>query len=199
MKVCYCCLFLRGQPLEHSYSAATCTTPATCSVCGAKGSSLGHSYKNGTCSRCGAKDPNYVKTTYSSGEYWIVDGQWKFTINSVTKHSLCNSFSNSRNGYTNEQVVTINYTYEHIGYSGSNQLGLIFNSSHFEVYDEDGYGGDVYACTHTNGAKYCSSYGTKRQAQEAYVLTNNSSTIKIVVKQILNGSFKKATYEIKVS
>ena len=108
-------------------------TPATCSVCGAKGSSLGHSYKNGTCSRCGAKDPNYVKTTYSSGEYWIVDGQWKFTINSVTKHSLCNSFSNSRNGYTNEQVVTINYTYEHIGYSGSNQLGLIFNSSHLDT------------------------------------------------------------------
>ena len=45
----------------HSYSAATCTTPKTCTGCGsAEGSALGHGFANGVCSRCGAKDPSFA-------------------------------------------------------------------------------------------------------------------------------------------
>lgn len=61
-----------SQPTHtHSYSAATCLKPATCS-CGATGGpALGHSYKNGVCSRCNAKDPNvsYTAVTKKNGKW----------------------------------------------------------------------------------------------------------------------------------
>ena len=45
----------------HSWTAATCTAPKTCTLCGeTEGSALGHSYVSGACSVCGAKDPDYV-------------------------------------------------------------------------------------------------------------------------------------------
>ena len=51
-------------PHTHSYSAATCTQPRTCSCGATDGEPLGHSYANGTCSHCGASDPDYNETTY---------------------------------------------------------------------------------------------------------------------------------------
>ena len=45
---------------SHSYSVATCTTPAKCSCGATDGGALGHSYDNGKCSRCGVADSNYV-------------------------------------------------------------------------------------------------------------------------------------------
>ncbi len=39
----------------HRWNPATCTTPKTCSICGAtEGTALEHSYQNGTCTGCGA-------------------------------------------------------------------------------------------------------------------------------------------------
>ena len=51
-------------PHTHSYSSATCTTPATCSCGATQGSANGHNYTNGKCSVCGTKDPNYNEITY---------------------------------------------------------------------------------------------------------------------------------------
>ena len=51
-------------PHIHSYSAATCTQPRTCSCGATDGEPLGHSYANGTCTHCGASDPDYNETTY---------------------------------------------------------------------------------------------------------------------------------------
>lgn len=44
---------------EHSYKAATCLQPKTCTVCShTEGTALGHSYgTDHLCSRCGVKDP----------------------------------------------------------------------------------------------------------------------------------------------
>lgn len=51
---------------QHQWGEATCTTPATCNLCNiTQGKSLGHSYKSGTCTRCGAKDSSYA--TYKNG------------------------------------------------------------------------------------------------------------------------------------
>ena len=47
----------------HSWNAATCTDPKTCSICGAtEGSVLGHDYVDGICTRCG-DDVNAPETT----------------------------------------------------------------------------------------------------------------------------------------
>ena len=48
---------------EHEWTAATCTEPQTCKVCGkTEGSALGHNYVNVICTRCGRVDPGIVKS-----------------------------------------------------------------------------------------------------------------------------------------
>lgn len=55
-----------SQPVEepvhnHSFSKATCTTPATCISCGAtQGTPTNHNFYNGVCTTCGTTDPSYV-------------------------------------------------------------------------------------------------------------------------------------------
>ena len=49
----------------HSWKEATCTTPKTCTKCGAtEGNALGHNYVNGTCSRCGESEGNWFVGEY---------------------------------------------------------------------------------------------------------------------------------------
>lgn len=50
-------------PHTHSFSAATCTKPKTCSCGKTEGVATGHSYVDGTCSTCGASDPDYTSET----------------------------------------------------------------------------------------------------------------------------------------
>ena len=52
-----------SQTHQHSFSAATCTTPKKCSCGATEGNALGHKYSNGTCTVCGDKDPNFVSYT----------------------------------------------------------------------------------------------------------------------------------------
>ena len=62
-----------SKPKEcaHKYSAATCTTPKTCTLCKkVEGSALGHDYIDDKCSRCKAVDATYKALT--SG-HWTVD------------------------------------------------------------------------------------------------------------------------------
>lgn len=55
-----------SKPVEvpahnHSFTKATCLTPATCTSCGAtQGTLANHNFSNGTCTICGKNDPNYV-------------------------------------------------------------------------------------------------------------------------------------------
>ena len=105
----------------HDYKAVvtkpTCTergyTTYTCSVCGDsyKGSyvdPLGHDYKNGTCTRCGAKDPNYKPqadfTDVAPGSYCYDAVQWA-VANGITKGTDKTHFSPNA-GCTRGQVVT---------------------------------------------------------------------------------------------
>ena len=105
----------------HDYKAVvtapTCTergyTTYTCSVCGDsyKGSyvdPLGHDYKNGTCTRCGAKDPNYKPqanfTDVAPGSYCYDAVQWA-VANGITNGTDATHFSPNA-GCTRGQVVT---------------------------------------------------------------------------------------------
>ena len=174
----------------HKYSEATCTESAKCTCGLTNGQELGHNYVEGVCSRCGSKDSIYVKR-YSVGESWIVDGKWEVTINSVTVHHLCNSYENEQEGYADEQTVIIDYTYKNIGYTGryGTPDDLYISASSFYVYDETGETAKNYGCTHANFPKSC-IVGTKCTAQEAFVLSNNSSKITLVINEnyyTLNG------------
>ena len=75
---------------DHIWVEATCSTPRTCSLCGATdGEALGHSYDNGACTRCGRAEPvtgtltgycgddviwmltpNGLLTIYGTGDMW---------------------------------------------------------------------------------------------------------------------------------
>ncbi len=184
-----------GTVHTHKYSKATCETAATCSCGATQGTKLGHNYSEGTCALCGEKDPNYTKT-YKLGETWVVDGQWKLTFHSVTTHSKCNSVTNK----TGEQVVILDYTIENIGYNGRNQLGLIFSSSHFDIYDAQGEAGKTYPCTHSSLPKYCAVPGTKSRGEESFILENTSSKITLLARQFSGtGTYEKALFELTVS
>lgn len=52
------------------------------------------------------------KKTLSINDEWIVEGQWKLKINSVTTTDYRNQFSQDKPA----EVVIIDYTYENIGY-----------------------------------------------------------------------------------
>ncbi|MBR2937828.1 MAG: hypothetical protein IKB80_05000 [Oscillospiraceae bacterium] len=48
----------------HTWQAATCSTPKTCSTCGAtSGLTAGHTFSDGKCTACGKADPDYVQVT----------------------------------------------------------------------------------------------------------------------------------------
>ena len=130
-------------PTDHHYTAAvtvpTCTaqgyTTYTCS-CGDSyvadyKDDLGHSYKNGACTRCGAKNPNYVaapvlKITTSAGKpkltwnkvdgatkYYIyrsTDGKTYKQLSTTTKTSLTNTGAkkNTKYYYKVKAVCTTN-------------------------------------------------------------------------------------------
>ncbi len=157
-KTCSVCGKTEGSTASHTWKTATCTTPKTCSVCGkSEGSKGSHSYTSGTCMYCGQNDPDYVPT-FGAGEKWIVSGQFELTINSVTRHKLCNNrYSASQYGVTT--AVIINYTYKNLGSSK-----LKIDEWSFDVYDANGTEGDplffANYCDHGSEAKECIKGGS---------------------------------------
>ena len=118
--------------LGHSYGnwtqtkAPTCTAKGTetrtCTRCNASETrdvaALGHSYKNGKCTRCGAADPNYkpapkapeLKITTSAGKpkiYWnAVDGAAKYWVYRSTDGKNFSYYdSTTKTSYTNNSTA----------------------------------------------------------------------------------------------
>lgn len=55
---------------SHSWKAATCTAPKTCTKCGVtEGNALGHTYENGSCKNCGEED---TRVPFSDN-IWLLD------------------------------------------------------------------------------------------------------------------------------
>lgn len=77
------CVYCKAEATEvipalgHDFSAATCTTPATCMTCGTtQGATIPHSYNDeGQCVDCG---------TPAGNKKAITEGVWRFTDNSDT-------------------------------------------------------------------------------------------------------------------
>ena len=118
-----------GHNYAATVTAPTCTaqgyTTHTCTSCGRSyvdsyTAALGHSYKNGSCTRCGALDPNYIAAptlsiTTSSGKpklSWnAVDGAVKYEIYRSTDGKSFKKYdSTTKTTYTNTST-TIGTTY----------------------------------------------------------------------------------------
>lgn len=180
--------------------SATCTKKGLtegehCSVCGKvtkKQESVpakGHKWSGSSCSVCGSS------LVLGIGETWVVEGQWEFTIDSVKAHYACNYLEDIDEG---AGVVMIEYHYKNIGYVGNLQ-DLYFDALSIDVYDEKGYVGEMYPCTHKTYPKPCVN-GTSCRAILGFVIPNESSRVTIVVNHIIpGGKSAQARFEVAVS
>ena len=99
---------------DHNWTSATCTTPKTCTICGAtSGSSLGHSWDNGkvttaetctttgeklfTCSKCGSTQTTVIAALGHKWGDWVTDVPATETTTG-TKHRECTVCHNIENG-----------------------------------------------------------------------------------------------------
>lgn len=158
-----------------------------------------HHTVHGICTICGKNNGSEYSKVYTVGQTWVVNGQWEFTVNSVKLHKLCNNVTNAIEGYTDEQVVIINYTYKNIGYNGP-VLDLYINNIDFIVHDEYGDKASVYSCIGIKQAKAIKK-GESCTAEEDFVLKNFSHGILLEVSQYVDdGSYKEnATFVLKIT
>lgn len=133
--------------------------------------------------RCKVSIVDYIT---EFGKLWEIEDQFGVKINSITKHTKCNSTSNK----TGEVVVIVDYSYYNYGYRGSSQ-DLYISQTSFDVYDGNGTAGEVYPCTHKTYPKVCAP-GTNCTASAAYILNEETDTIKLILEQYTsNGQGKK--------
>jgi len=134
------------------------------------------------------------------GEEWVVDGQWKLKIDSVVSTSERNQFSDKNP----EQVVTVTYSYENLGYEAELGIsnGLCFYlepNINATVVDAEGevaysYPGEIIKTPQDTpvGAKCLG-------AQSCIGLNNKSDEITMTISQYdENGDEQKVKYTLKV-
>ena len=135
--------------------------------------------------------------TIKVGETWVVDNQWRITVNSVKRTKYRNSYSEKNAN----DVIYITYSYENIGYEDNSGImdGLYFSLEDEQIIDSEGemgysYPGDtaVYPQETPVGAK-CSN------VQNCIGLNNKSDTITInVSKYDGDGNLQKAKFVLDV-
>ena len=135
--------------------------------------------------------------TVKVGETWVVDGQWKLTINSVKRTNYRNEFSDKNA----EDVIYITYSYENIGYEDDSGImdGLYISLESDQIIDAEGemgysYPGDIstYPTETPVGAK-CTN------AQNCIGLNNKSDTFTInCSKYDGNGNLQKVKFILDV-
>lgn len=129
---------------------------------------------------------------YGLNDEWVVEGQWKLKITSITPTVERNQFSEDKPA----QVVVINYTYENLGYTSDVQDLFLTPST---VIDE----GKKVSKTYPAGVKIYPKPtpvgAIMDDAQDAYGLQTESETIKIIFENYDGNKKKqKATFEVPV-
>ena len=134
------------------------------------------------------------------GETWIVDEQWKLTINSAIATSKRNEFSEK----TPAQVVYISYTYENLGYKDSNGImnGLYFDlepDGDATVVDESGEVAYSYPNDITTQPQETPIGAKCENAQVCVGLNNKSKSITMnISKYDGNGKQHKVKYTLNI-
>ena len=129
---------------------------------------------------------------YGLNDEWVVEGQWKLKITSVTPTAERNQFSEDKPA----QVVVINYTYENLGYTSDAQDLFLTPSN---VIDEGKKVSKTYPAGVKTYPKPTPVGAIMDGAQAAYGLQTDSKTIKIIFEHYDGNKKKqKATFEIPV-
>lgn len=133
------------------------------------------------------------KDTYGIGEEWIVDGQWKLTVNSVTATEDRNEYSEKKPA----EVVIITYSYENIGYEDDIQ-DLFLNPS--KVIDGSKKMADTYPGNIVTYPQPTPVGAMMENAEDCWGLINESETIQVIFENYdMNGKNQKATFEVPVT
>lgn len=138
-------------------------------------------------------------STFSDGETWTVPGEFQFTINSVTRHNLCDdSYSNSNYGLssTASSAVIVDYTYKNLG---SDKLEI--DKQDIDVYDANGTEGDslyfeIY-CDHGVDSKSCITGGSCT-VKLPVALENDGNSVTIYVETRVSSGTQKAIFKLSV-
>lgn len=138
---------------------------------------------------------SYSPTTqdsYAMGETWVVDGQWKLTVNSVEEVSERNEFSDKDPA----AVYIVDYVYENLGYEEEGWDGL-FLSIDDGIVDAAGEMGYSYPGEITNYPQE-TPVGAKCSAQVC-IGVNNPGSFKIHFSTYdANSENQKAVFDIAV-
>lgn len=136
-------------------------------------SNTSSSSSNSNTSNSSSSNKSAEKKVYGLNEEWVVDGQWKLKINSVTTTDYRNQFSEDNPA----QVVIIDYTYENIGHKKEIQdLYMAPNT----VIDAGKKVAKTYPATLTTYPQATPEGAIMENAQAAYGLNTESSEITIV-------------------
>ncbi|MDU7163152.1 MAG: hypothetical protein E6296_01245 [Anaerococcus vaginalis] len=144
-----------------------------------------------------ASDKNKdVKVELKEGEEWVVDGQWKLTLNSV-------KVLEGRNEYEDinpAQVVMVDWSYENLGFDDQEE-GLFFNPD--GIIDTKGEMGQMYAQVETLNYAQSTPIGAKMSnAQTAFALNNESDKVTVIFSQYVenkNGNIIRYDAKIKAN
>ena len=137
------------------------------------------------------KKENAAKTEFKTGEEWIVDGQFKLTVESVEATKERNEFSDKKP----KQVVRVTYSYENLGYKGEIQDLYITPEN---LVDGSGEMADLYP-VETNPVHPTPIGAKMKNAQIAYGLNNESKEVKVFFEVYDNDMEKHvATFVVPV-
>ena len=162
----------------HSWVDATCTTPKTCSKCGAtEGEALGHTTTSGKCERCGQM------ITLGLGSTFKFDGLIITIGDSYSFAEVKNQFSEHYNASVIKLPVTVQndtdknrslnmFSYKFFGPKGV-QLDSV--SAYFD--DEVGWAGDL-----RSGASYTKSFYLLYESDGKYAIDFDNFTDHLTVE-----------------
>ena len=167
---------------NHSYSDATCTTLATCSVCGATTGELAdHNYVDGTCTACGRTDGVAENITASKTiADLITELGW---TNSTTKQS-----------FNLDDVVSVQI-------NGGSNTGKAYDGDHIRIYATDTPAGTI-TITLAEGYELVSVKVSAKTGTYAFLCVDGTTTdicnestavsgTSVVLNSVKNGSTGK--------
>lgn len=130
---------------------------------------------------------------YKIGETWVVDGQWKLTVNSVYETDDRNQFSEKKPS----AVYIVTYTYENIGYEDkSGFMDGLFISLDDTIVDSTGKMGYSYPADKEKFAQE-TPVGATCEAQVCIGVDNPGSFKLYVDKYDGNGDEHKAIFLVE--
>lgn len=126
------------------------------------------------------------------GEDWIVEGQWRLRIDSVTTTDERNEFSDKDPA----QVVVVKYTYENLGYE-SDFMDLYFTPD--RVIDGQKKMAETYPAGQSVYPQETPIGAVCEGAEESFGLMNASDTIQIIFEKYdANSNRQRMTFEVPV-